>query len=192
MREGRSNLNGRSLNALAKEFHAANQKWWHDPATGEKIDRDVGEMFALMHSELSECLEGFRKSKMDDHLPHRKAEEVELADFMIRLFDFAGAYELDLDSHFIQRDYPFSCKADCINQLHNTLSLASSNMLISDLRISKNSCSASLTTCIGRVIFFCNRHDLDIWGAIDEKAAYNRIRADHTNAARLAVGGKKF
>jgi len=30
-----------------------------------------------MHSELSEALEGVRKNKQDDHLPHRKSVEVE-------------------------------------------------------------------------------------------------------------------
>lgn len=51
---------------------------------------------ALMHSELSEALEGFRKDKMDDHLPHRKAVEVELADALIRILDTAGALNLDI------------------------------------------------------------------------------------------------
>jgi len=33
---------------------------------------------------------------------------------------------------------------------------------------------------------------LDLGGALIEKLEYNRSRADHTNAARLAEGGKKF
>lgn len=51
---------------------------------------------ALIHSELSEALEGFRKDKMDDHLQYRKSAEVELADALIRIFDLAGALGLDL------------------------------------------------------------------------------------------------
>lgn len=51
---------------------------------------------ALVHSEISEALEGGRKDKMDDHLIHRKAEEVELADAIIRIFDLAKARKLDL------------------------------------------------------------------------------------------------
>src|SRR5690606_34482374 len=58
--------------------------WWTDPVTGEPKDRNDGECIALMHSELSEALEGIRKNSNDDHLPHRKSVEVELADTLIR------------------------------------------------------------------------------------------------------------
>jgi NTP pyrophosphatase (non-canonical NTP hydrolase) len=56
----------------------------------------VAEKLALIHSEISEALEGHRKNKMDDHLPHRKSIEVELADAIIRIGDLAGALQLDL------------------------------------------------------------------------------------------------
>ncbi len=51
---------------------------------------------ALIHSELSEMVEGIRKDAQDDKLPHRKMEEVELADTLIRMEDYAGTYSLDL------------------------------------------------------------------------------------------------
>jgi NTP pyrophosphatase (non-canonical NTP hydrolase) len=41
-------------------------------------------------------MEGDRKDLMDDKLPHRKMREVELADAVIRIFDLAGAYGMDL------------------------------------------------------------------------------------------------
>ncbi len=40
-------------------------------------------------------MEGERKDLMDDKLPHRKMAEVELADALIRIFDYAGAYGYD-------------------------------------------------------------------------------------------------
>jgi len=85
------------LNDLARECHESNQHWWHNPATGERLDRNKGELLCLIHSEISECMEGERKGLMDDKLPHRKMAEVELADTLIRIFDYAGAYGYDLD-----------------------------------------------------------------------------------------------
>lgn len=115
-----------NLTELSKVVHAANAKWWQDPATGQRIERNKGELIALMHSELSEALEGERKNLMDDKLPHRKMAEVELADTIIRILDYAGGFGYDLQ------------------------------------------------------------------GAVDEKLAYNRTREDHSHAARVKDGGKKF
>lgn len=59
-------------------------------------ERNPLELLALCHSELSEALEGIRKDQMDDKLPHRKMFEVELADTLLRIFDIAGGFNLDL------------------------------------------------------------------------------------------------
>lgn len=56
----------------------------------------VAEKLALIHSEISEGMEGHRKGKMDDKLTHRPMIEVELADAVIRIADLAGALQLDL------------------------------------------------------------------------------------------------
>lgn len=115
-----------SLNFLSALCRADAERWYHNPTTGELLFLNRGERFALMHSELSEAFEAERTDKMDDHLPHRRGAEVELADTIIRIMDYCGNY------HF------------------------------------------------------------DIGGAVVEKLEYNRTRADHTNAARLGRGGKKF
>lgn len=57
----------------------------------------------LVVSELGEAMEGDRKSKMDDHLPHRPMREVELADAVIRIFDLAGGFGLDLPGAIVEK-----------------------------------------------------------------------------------------
>ncbi len=115
-----------TLNDLAYVCHEDNIKWWQDPKTGEPIERNHGELFMLMVSEIAEAMEGKRKDLMDDKLPHRKMAEVELADALIRILDYAGA------------------------------------------------------------------HNLDVGGALVEKRRFNKVRKDHTHAARLEAGGKQF
>lgn len=79
--------------------------WRIDPKTGEKLDvnKEFGMKMALIHSEVSEALEGHRKDKMDEHLPHRKAVEVELADALVRIFALAEWMELDLSGAMMEK-----------------------------------------------------------------------------------------
>jgi NTP pyrophosphatase (non-canonical NTP hydrolase) len=94
---------------LQRACHAASVAggWWTDLETGSdhaKAVRSgspfgralVGVKLCLIHSEVSEAMEGHRKGLMDDKLPHRQMIEVELADAVIRIADLAGALGLDL------------------------------------------------------------------------------------------------
>lgn len=86
-----------NLNQLSKRIHKAHIQWWRNPRTGKPIKRNKGELLCLIHSEISEAMEGERKDLMDDHLPHRRMAEVELADALIRICDYAGGFGYDLD-----------------------------------------------------------------------------------------------
>ena len=81
--------------------------WWKDITTGADFAAEVrngtrlgkalvAEKLCLIHSEISEAMEGHRKGLSDDKLPHRLQIEVELADAVIRIADLAGALGLDL------------------------------------------------------------------------------------------------
>jgi NTP pyrophosphatase (non-canonical NTP hydrolase) len=92
-----------NLNQYAAAAHEANAKWWQDIQTGERIERNKGELLCLIHSEISEAMEGERKDLMDDKLPHRKMAEVELVDALIRIFDYAGAFGYDLEGAYQEK-----------------------------------------------------------------------------------------
>lgn len=63
----------------------------------------VASKLALVHSEVSEGLEGHRKGLQDDHLPHREMLEVELADAVIRICDLAGGLGFNLGAAIAEK-----------------------------------------------------------------------------------------
>lgn len=110
---------------LTSQCHGASLAagWWHDPKTGQDYKAEViagtrfgkalvAEKLALVHSEVSEALEGHRKGKFDEHLPLRSAIEVELADAVIRIGDLAGALGLDLGGAIAEKMAYNAVRAD--------------------------------------------------------------------------------
>ncbi len=165
--------------------------WWTDINTGEKKMRNHGQLLMLVVTELSEAAEGHRKSlsgtiKMDDKLPNRPMEEVEMADVMIRCFDFSGGYEYQLTVVPPQTFLPTD------DRLEAQLKIAKNVFNVYD-----HHCRADITFAqlwMSRVLADVQEYskvfELDLFGAMEEKIAYNAKRPDHKMEARQAPGGK--
>jgi NTP pyrophosphatase (non-canonical NTP hydrolase) len=107
-------MQGLVIGKLVAECHGRSKRagWYNDPKTGEPIPRNVGEMLCLIHSEVSEALEGYRKNLNDTHLTDRPMIEVELADVLIRVFDLAGYLGLDLGESYRRKLLYNATRAD--------------------------------------------------------------------------------
>lgn len=96
------------LNALVRLAHANSRaKGWYD---GEQANRNVPEMLALIHSEVSEALEDYRDGKMAttgeaDEKPCGFPSEI--ADVVIRIADLCGYLGIDLAEE-VRRKHEFN------------------------------------------------------------------------------------
>jgi len=100
-----------SINELCARSHSlAVEKGWYDQT------RTLPELIALMHSELSEALEEYRKGydpsevRIVDGKP--EGVPIELADACIRIFDACAAMGIDLEAaietkHAYNRSRPY-------------------------------------------------------------------------------------
>ena len=103
MKARREGLRHLTLNQWADHCYgeSAERGWW---TAGDQFNPiTMASKIALIHSEVSEMLEGLRKGLPDVHLPHRSSEEVEAADIFIRLMDYCGARNLDILSATIEK-----------------------------------------------------------------------------------------
>ncbi|UGL61590.1 hypothetical protein QE346_gp138 [Pseudomonas phage phipa10] len=91
------------FNKMMTGLEVVNRKWNTDLVTGEPIKRDALHMLMLVTTEIAEAAEGVRKDLMDNHLPERKMEEVELADAIIRIMDYANVRGLDVAGAIIEK-----------------------------------------------------------------------------------------
>ncbi|MGX7874428.1 hypothetical protein ACVDG5_018200 [Mesorhizobium sp. ORM6] len=166
------------LRAAQKLAHqtATNAGWYHNLETGETIERNFGEVIALMHSELSEALEADRKNKRrDDKLPHRGAVEVELSDGIIRILDTAAATQIDVASAMIPCLRHLALYGDLPKRLPGV-----------------DQCAVNFANTIVRILEASEAYGYDQAGSVIDKNAYNRVRADHKLANRQAEGGKRY
>lgn len=183
---------------LSKDIYQQNVDagWWDDP------NRCIYQTLQLISTEIAEATEGARKDLMDDHLPHRKMEEVELADVNIRLLDFAGRMNLSVDESFTPlaiatiSEY-LSTNAFTSGRCHFIM-----NQLLVDLaedldgkdgyKTSPEKLEEAYTALLLMVLGYGKSKGYDIESAMFEKLDYNKKRLDHKRENRRKEGGKGF
>ena len=207
------------LELLSSKCHevAKERGWWDKPLYEDDLMYLHIRVSNLILSELSECFEGLRSDKQDDHLPQYKMEVVELADVLIRVFDYYGFLK-----DYLNGEYPVGydiCKVNVETHAEMTTDLCFQAILMKGYFIDyrgegdenkDNSMffkhkqlrymhKAALKNwpedfleLVYLVIYYCDKMNLPLVEAFDAKMKYNKTRKDHSREARAAADGKKF
>lgn len=196
-----SNLN-EWMKEHAQIIHQVNVEagWWTDLATGQRKDRNIPEMLALVHSEISEAFDGLLS--LDDKLPQYNGALVEIVDALIRLFDMVGGLNIDLKKVYINGE-----------KLKKALEVGNFPSFDSDISVAHAYVSLILEAhrkgridALGHAyadaivhlvtLFEITNHVVEGTSSLDEileaKMAFNANRADHKVENRKLDDGKKF
>lgn len=166
------------LTNMAQQIFAANKEkgfWDYEKVS----DRNMGELVALIHSELSEAQESFPVRVRDDKLTERSAVHVEIADAIIRTLDLIGAYGIGIYPEDFWLEHVASYHSDAMASLFDDVSLAhmfASRVLEAHRKGSEMDWSEATTQLLGYLLAICWKHEIDIMPIVEEKLAYNKTR----------------
>lgn len=178
----------KTFTELTAEIHtvAIAKGWWEKP-------REMGEMIALAHSEISEALEEVRNGKLETYYTDvgaggpRKPEGfyVELADAVIRLLDTAGSRKVDivLDDGRVREFHPNLPTNLC--RIHRQLSEAGLWGELLEQDWARAHFHEAMQQVISTIFALAKHLGKDLMPVVEEKMAYNRSRP-------YRHGGKAF
>lgn len=169
--------------------------------------RSVSALTNLLHSEVSEAMEGNRRNLMDNHLEHYKMEVVEVADTTIRALNWMAdmgytdpqVYSEAEVGEFIKKASGLELSEmdfmDYLAELHDCISNNRKNLM--QLQTKPDTWVKPVNSLwLWRVVAVCfvlaDKKGWDLMAVIREKNAYNAIRPDHTLAERAKEHGKGY
>ena len=189
---------------LAKLCHQASfdAGWWSDIKTGELMPPSVALKTVLIHSEISEAMEGDRKSLQDDKLPHRSMFEVELADTVIRICDIAGRLGRKFGSYFVSSGRQIAGEVvgdigeDLCRLHYHASKVWKEHRLLLTCGTDSPMYTGAVLSVLGQLLYaVCETaqfYKIDLGGAVAEKMEFNANRPDHKIENRLKGGGKSY
>lgn len=178
-----------NMDKLAEEIFQLNKKrgWW------DNMDRDTDETLQLVSTEVAEATEGYRKDLMDDKIKHRKMEEVELADALIRVLDLGGRYGWKYDSTACTYDGKCCESHAAYHLLINKAICALSDEIKSNPdNIRHFYVDQAYSELVNTIMWVSQVFEFEIMDALKEKFEYNKTRKDHSREERAKKHGKKI
>lgn len=162
--------------------------WWTDLATGEPKQRNIPEMLALIHSEISEAYMG--TGGMDDKLPMYQGDAVEIIDTLVRIFDMIGGL-----NEPVAAIAPIFASSNARNDAAWLYAEAHKHTTHLLEAFRRNKPRADLWANLISWMVYCFNTvsyagQLDT--VLDAKLAFNQQRADHKPENRKLADGKKY
>lgn len=155
------------------------------------MDRCIFRSLQLINTEIAEATEGDRRDLNDEHLPHRKMAEVELADALIRLLDLGGRYGWKF--HTVE-PLPFNSKCETLPAKHFliTMHVCHLGAFILAERNDGDIMDDLYSMTIGSIFSVAEHEGYNLQETVEEKLAYNKERLDHSAVNRAGMHGKKY
>jgi len=187
-------MNIEELKKLQDEIHqtAIDHGWWNK-------NRELPELLVLLHSEISEAFEAEQSNIMAVYYKDNKPEGylVEMADYVIRIMDLFGHYQINIETYMETLDYKnlFSKFLECLLEI-NQFDIYKKEIFLNHIcclhfnvsksleiyRAEKNNLvmigkiSEILTRSIIGCFAYAKYLDHDLMEIIKEKHEYNKTR----------------